>query len=90
MSNLVTHEEFEEYKTLSMRQISMPDGSLREVRLTPTIWDLFDCLKVLEGFNEQEIAAYALEELELQKSPELSFDEAYRCCVCFIANQWKP
>lgn len=87
MSNIVTTEVLNEYKATSTRTIKMPDGSPKDVRMTPDLWRLFDALKVIEGITESQIAGYALEEVELQG---LSFDRAYRGCVAHIANLWTP
>ena len=65
----------------------MPDGSSKTVRMTPDHWCIFDALKVLEGFDETEIAAFAIEESTLQN---IDFAEAYRCCVAYLANRWTP
>ena len=85
MTNLVTHQELTDYKTTGTRSIRMPDGASREVRMPPEYWGVFDALKILEGFTESDIAAFAQEEASLQNT---TFDRGFRCCVAHLANRW--
>lgn len=55
--------------------------------MPPNYWEVFDALKVLESFNETDIARYAEEEVSLQ---DITFEEAFRACVVHFANRWTP
>ena len=81
----MTHKELTEFKTTGTRAIRMPDGTSKNVRMPPEYWETFDALKVIEGFNETDIAAFAEEEAKLQNT---SFDRGFRCCVAHLANRW--
>ena len=65
----------------------MPDGTTREVRMTPDLWDDVEFLQVMEGIKTQEIAEFALEEMKLQSE---TFDRAFRGVVAHLANRWEP
>jgi hypothetical protein len=85
MTNLITHKELNTYKSAGTRTIRMPNGSSQDVRMPPEYWELFDALKVLEGFNETDIAVFALEEAALQNT---TFDRGFRGCVAHLASRW--
>lgn len=85
MKNIVTENELDEYKAAGTRTIIMPDNSERVVRMTPDHWEVLDALKIIEGITETQLAAFALEEVELQA---LTFDQAFRGCVAHLANRW--
>ena len=85
MSNIITYEQLNDYKAASTRTIRLLDGSTKAVRMTPEHWEILEALKILEGFNETDIAKFAEEEMILQ---EIDFDDAYRCCVAHLANRW--
>ena len=83
---IVTHEQLQKFKTSNTRTIELPDGSSREVRMTPGYWREVEFLRVVEGISASDMAAFALEEMELQP---VTFDEAYRMIVAHLANRWK-
>lgn len=87
MTKIVTHKELNDYKNAGTRTVRMPDGTPRDVRMPPYYWEVLDALKVLEGFNETDIAKFAEEEVGLQG---LTFDKAFRCCVAHFQNRWNP
>lgn len=81
----MTQNKLNEYREDNTREIEMPDGSARTVRMTPLLWDNMQFLQSLEGITPTEVASYALEEMELQK---ISFDNAFRAVVTHFANRW--
>ena len=83
----MTHEKLQQFKTNNSRPIEMPDGTTREVRMTPDLWDDVEFLQVMEGIKTQEIAEFALEEMKLQSE---TFDRAFRGVVAHLANRWEP
>lgn len=87
--NVVTHEEFESHRDQSKQDIEMPDGTTREVTLTPGLWEEADYLRAVEGITAKELVPYALEEMRLQPG-DISFDFAYRIVVTHLANRWTP
>jgi hypothetical protein len=85
MTNLVTHQELNDFKAAGTRTIRMPNGTARDVRMPPHYWEIFDALKLLEGFTETDIAKFAEEEVSLQ---DITFDKAFRACVAHFRNRW--
>lgn len=71
-----------------VRTVRMPDGTLREVAMTPEHWTWKEGLQILEEVTEEQFAEWALEEQGLQPS-EVSFDIAYRSVIAFLAQQWE-
>lgn len=82
---IVTNKEFEEYKTENTRPVPMPDGSTKDVRMTPDLWADLEFLKVVEHITTEELVQFALEEVELQS---VTFDRAFRGVVAHLANRW--
>lgn len=81
----MTNEKLKDFKSNNTRSVPMPDGSTREVRMTPELWDDLKFLRVVEGISPEEIAGHALEEVELNN---VSFDRAFRGVVAHLANRW--
>lgn len=81
----MTHEQLQNYKSTNSNEVIMPDGKTRTVRMTPDLWKDVDFLQVMEGITTQEIAEFALEEMELQKE---TFERAFRGVVAHLANRW--
>ena len=84
MTKLTAKGELEDTET---RMIKMPDNTQREVCMLVDWWEIFDCLKVVEGITEPEVAEFALQEILLQG---ITFDEAYCCIVAHFRNRWTP
>ena len=76
-----------EHREKNIREVKMPDGSITQILMSADLWRLHDAVKLVEGINESDIAAYALEEAELQN---ITFEEAYRACTAFLAERWTP
>ena len=55
--------------------------------MTPDHWAEVDFLRSLEGITTEELADFALEEMDLQQD-DLTFDEAFRMVVVHLANRW--
>ncbi len=81
----MTQQNLTEYRDENTREVELPDGSKRLVRMTPLLWDNMEFLQSLEGITQTEVAGYALEEVDLQK---ISFDNAFRAVVAHFANRW--
>lgn len=81
----MTHEQLQKFKSTNSRQIEMPDGAIRSVRMTPELWEEVEFLQVMEGISSKEIAGFALEEMTLQSE---TFDRAFRGVVAHLANRW--
>ncbi len=81
----MTIEKLNQFRDVNTRQVEMPDGTKRLVRMTPTLWDDLEFIRLLENIQEPEVATFALEEMELQ---EVSFDRAFRGVVAHFANRW--
>ena len=71
-----------------IRSVRMPDGTSREVAMTPNHWTWKDGLQILEKVPEEQFAEWALEEQSLQES-DVCFDVAYRSVIAFLAQQWE-
>ena len=78
-----------EYHNENTREIEMPDGSRRLVRMSQPHWDYLEFLELIAGTSAAQVAEYALEEMELQPEP-VSFNTAFRTIVAFLGNRWKP
>lgn len=70
-----------------IRPVRMPDGTLRDVRMTPDHWAWKEGMELLEGVSEQQMAEWALEEQGLNE--DLDFDMAFRGIVITLANRWE-
>ena len=81
----MTQEQLENYRQDNMREIDMPDGTTRVIRMTPDLWESLEFLEIWEIMSQIEIAKYALEEMTLQ---EVSFERAFRGVVAHVANIW--
>jgi len=81
----VNQDNLTQYRDDNTREIELPDGSKRAVRMTPLLWDNMEFLLLLEGITTTEVATYALEEVALQ---DISFDNAFRAVVTHLANRW--
>jgi hypothetical protein len=82
MSNVI---RIDLHRSEHNREITVAAGVRWRVQMTGDLWNSLDFLKSFEGVTEAELAIYALEEMVLQ---EISFDEAFRCCVAHLANRW--
>ena len=82
---IVTHEMMTEYRDENTREILMPDGTHREVQMTPDLWFSLEFIEEFEEFTVTDIAGFALEEMELH---QISFNRAFRGVVAYIANLW--
>ena len=87
MEKIVTHDQLNEYKAAATRSVRLPDGTFKDVRMTPEHWEILDALLLVEEFDETDIVKFAQEESSLQ---DISFDQAYRCCVSHLAKRWTP
>ena len=83
---IVTTEAVAEFRERNTRDIEMPDGTKRAVRMTPELWNSLEFILEIEELNEPQIATFALEEMTLQ---DVSFDRAFRGIVAHLANRWK-
>lgn len=81
----MTQTDVKNFRDENTRDVVLPDGSRKPVRLTPDLWELKDVIESLEGISEGELSGFALEEVELQ---DLSFDLAYRSVVVHFVNRW--
>lgn len=81
----MSEQTLSDYREENTREVVLPDGSKRNVRMTPLLWDNLEFLMLLEGITPTEVAGYALEEVELQS---ISFDNAFRAVVTYLANRW--
>lgn len=81
----MTKEQLNQFKADNTRQVPLPDGTTRWVRATPDIWADVEFLEVVEEISQRELAAFALEETELQ---DVTFDRAFRGVVAHLANRW--
>lgn len=82
----MTQEQLQAFRDETTREVLMPDGTQRAVRMTPNLWEDLEFLRVVEDIQEPEIAVFALEEMELQ---DVTFDRAFRGVVAYFANRWK-
>lgn len=82
---VITEQQVNEYRDENTREVELPDGSKLAVRMPPLEWSNFEFLKSVEGISERAISAYALEETGLQ---DVTFDQAFRMVVVYLANRW--
>lgn len=82
----MTQTDVNTFRDENTRDVALPDGTRRALRLTPDLWEYKDAIEALEGITEAELSAHALEEMDLQS---LSFDLAYRCIVAHLVNRWQ-
>lgn len=82
---IVAEETLTNYRDENTREIIMPDGARRAVRMTPDLWNSLEFLEAWEFMSQTEIAEFALEEMTLQ---DVSFDRAFRGVVAHVANLW--
>ncbi len=75
-----------EFQNEETRLLELPDGTKRLVRMDELFWWNVQFLYVVEGYTEQQISAWAIEEMELQN---LSFNDAVKCVVATLGNQDK-
>lgn len=85
--SLVTEQELNDYREECTREVQMPDGTVRSVRLPPEIWEDVDFLNGVEGITTEELVPLALDELKHQPG-SISFDYAFRIVVVHLANRW--
>jgi hypothetical protein len=83
--SIVTKETVDAFREQNTREIEMPDGTKRAVRMTPALWNSLEFIEEFEGFSATDIAAFALEEAQLQ---DVSFNRAFRGVVAYLANLW--
>jgi len=81
----VTQQQLDQFRKETTREIVMPDGTKRAVRMTPDLWNSLEFLEAWEFMSQSEIADYALEEMQLQNE---SFDRAFRGVVAYVSNLW--
>ena len=81
----MTQEELNQYRDENTREVDMPDGSKRAVRMTGPLWNSLEFIEVFENITEAEVSAFALEEMELQN---VTFNRAFRGIVAHFANRW--
>lgn len=72
---------------ISTRNITMPDGTIQKVRLTPDLWEDVDFLRSIEGITAEELVPFAMEEMQLQPGG-ITFDYAYRIVVVHLIRRW--
>lgn len=82
---MMTQKNVIPFSNEDTREVDMPDGSRRMVRMASPFWDEVHFLKVVEGITTAEIATFALEEVELQS---ITFNEAFQCIVAHFGNRW--
>jgi ABC-type Na+ transport system ATPase subunit NatA len=83
---IVSHEELQMYRDENTREVDLPDGSKRKVRMTEALWQSLECVLILDHLTTADISAFALEELTLQ---DVTFDRAFRGVVALLANRWR-
>lgn len=81
----MTHQQLNNFREDNTREIDMPDGSKRAVRMTPELWNSLEFIQQFEGLTTAQIATFALEEMTLQ---DATFDRAFRGIVAHFANRW--
>ena len=81
----MSQDHLTQYRDNNTREVELPDGSKRAVRMTPLLWENMEFLLLLEGITTTEVATYAQEEMSLQNIP---FDNAFRAVVTHLANRW--
>ena len=81
----MTHEQLNQFRDENTRDIDMPDGSKRAVRMTPDLWQSLEFIQLFEGLTTAEVATFAQEEMTLQ---DVTFDRAFRGIVAHFANRW--
>lgn len=69
------------------RQVRMPDGTMRNVCMTPRMWDDMDFLQEIEGITPEELVPHAFDEVETQPG-NITFDFAFRIVVAHLAGRW--
>lgn len=82
----MTNTELEAYRDAGTQTIFMPDGTTKAVRMSPEHWGFLEVIKRLEGVTDAELAAFALEECELQS---IDFDLAFRAVIAHLVKRWK-
>lgn len=81
----MTHKQLNQFRDDNTREIDMPDGSKKAVRMTPELWSSLEFIQLLEGLTTAQIATFAEEEMMLQA---VTFDRAFRGIVAHFANRW--
>ena len=81
----MNQDHLTQYRDDNTREVELPDGSKRAVRMTPLLWDNMEFLLLVEGITTTEVATYALEEMSLQN---ITFENAFRAVVTHFANRW--
>lgn len=84
---LITNKQREEYRRENTRWIDVGQGELRQVRMTPQLWEELEFVQVMEGVSTSDLSVFAREEMELQN---ISFDNAFRAVVVHLTNRWTP
>ena len=82
---LIKQSEVEEYRRRNTRWIDVGNGELRQVRMTPRLWDELEFLELMENVTTAQLAVFAREEMELQS---ISFDQAFRAVIAHLGNRW--
>ncbi len=82
----MTDTDLHKKQDQNTRKVVLPDGTRRELTLTPDLWEYKETIQALEGIPEADLSGHALEEMEHQG---FSFDLAYRCVVAHLVNRWQ-
>jgi hypothetical protein len=82
---IVDEETVNNYREENTREIRMPDGTCRAVRMTPDLWQSLEFLELWDIMRQEDLAVFALEEMTLQ---DVTFDRAFRGVLATAANLW--
>lgn len=81
----MNQEIVSQYREENTREIRMPDGTRRAVRMTPDLWNSLEFLELWDIMSQEELAGFAVEEVALQN---VTFERAFRGLVATVANLW--
>lgn len=82
-----TEKQTETYLEEEIRDIKMPDGSLRPYRNFKVWWEAYDYLIWTTEFIPQKLVEYALRE---KAASGKSFDQSLEDVVAFLDNRIRP
>lgn len=84
---LIEYEQLQKYKHDNTKWLDVGNGEMRQVRMTPQLWEELEFVQVMEGVSTAKLAEFAREEVALQ---DISFDQAFRAVVVHLTNRWTP
>ncbi|MEO9596040.1 hypothetical protein [Rhodopirellula bahusiensis] len=82
---MINNQQLQAYRRENTRTIEVGDNQTETLRLPPELWEWLPIIELGDGYGTRELAAFACEEMRLQ---EFSFEQAFRCVVAFLANQY--